>query len=94
MGRHSAPTASGAVLPVVACGQRSWQAAKLGGMHDDGDSITAQPRAQSPCATLRPAESQPSVPVAVLELAHRTLDCALGVTPIGGVTQLSCETEA
>jgi hypothetical protein len=70
------------------------QAAILGGMQDDGDATSAQPRTQSPCATLRPAALQPSVPVAVLELAHRTFDRALEVTPIGGVTQLSCETEA
>lgn len=84
----------GALLPVVACGQRSSQAAKLGGMHDDGDLRQHSRAAQSACATLRPAGSQQFVPVAVLELAHGNFDCALEVTPIGGVTQLSCATEA
>lgn len=37
---------------------------------------------------------QSLAPVAVLELAHRKFDCTLKVMPIGGVTQLSCETEA
>lgn len=63
-------------------------------MRDDGEHSPETRQLQSRCATLRHALWQSLTPVAGLELAHRNFDCALGVTPIGGVTQSSCEIEA
>lgn len=60
-------------------------------MHDDGDSQPHSPATQSKCATLR---CKASNLWQILELLHRNFDCTLEVTPIGGVTQLSCETGA
>jgi hypothetical protein len=57
-------------------------------MHDDGDTHQHSP------LTVCHAESQSLASVAVLEPVHRNVKSALKVTPIGGVTQLSCETEA
>src|SRR5690242_6697542 len=77
-GRHSA-------LALLLGGEQRWR------MRDDGEHSPETRQLQSRRATLRHAVWQSLTPVAGLELAHRNFDCALGVTPIGGVTQSSCE---